>query len=348
MSSGHEPPRPWPDEDVEALGRCPVCGTAVREPIHTGLVDRMPGADPGYWTLWRCFGCEAGYIDPRPTADAIGRAYRDYYTHTPPAASRAGARDLRSRVMHGYLNRRFGHHAEPASRLGALVPLMPGGRAMTGQYVRELPPGEGRRLLDVGCGNADFLVRMRDLGWEVAGQDVDEASAAFARAAGVEVAVADMLTMPYPEESFDAITINHAIEHLHDPVAVLDVCRRMLRAGGGLWVATPNVDAALHAEYGRRWAPLDPPRHLIQFSRRALAEAVRRAGFTDLRWPPVPQQALRWVAAKSEAMRTGADMDAPVALPWRARRAALAADLRATARREAAEEVVLMARRPER
>ena len=347
MSSGHQPAEAWPSGDLEELRHCPICGTAARDAIHTGLVDRMAGAAPGDWSLWRCRACGTGYIDPRPTTGTIGRAYREYYTHTEPAPSRArGARDLRTQVMHGYLNRRYGHHAQPASPLGALVPLLPGGRAMAGQYVRELPPGNGRRVLDVGCGNGDFLVRIRDFGWEVAGQEVDESSAAFAHAAGIDVAVADTLTMPYAAESFDAITMNHVIEHLHDPVAVLGACLRMLRPGGTIWIATPNVDAALHREFGRRWAPLDPPRHLILFSRRSLAEAVTRTGFAELRSPPVAQQALRWIAAKSQAMRMGADMDAPVALPWRVRCAAILADLRATVRREAAEELVLVARRP--
>jgi hypothetical protein len=44
-------------------------------------------------------------------------------------------------------------------------------------------------------------------------------------------------------------------------------------------VATPNLEGVGHRVFGRDWVGLDPPRHLVLFTRRALVEALRGAGF---------------------------------------------------------------------
>jgi hypothetical protein len=73
-------PQSWPVEDLEAVERCPLCGGTDRTVLYRDLTDGRFCA-PGTWALHRCLGCESGYLDPRPTADAIGRAYRSYHTH---------------------------------------------------------------------------------------------------------------------------------------------------------------------------------------------------------------------------------------------------------------------------
>ena len=71
----------WPDNELELLKYCPVCGSRERELLHTGLRDRVFGVAPGDWTLHRCLECQSAYLDPRPTLATIGQAYTNYYTH---------------------------------------------------------------------------------------------------------------------------------------------------------------------------------------------------------------------------------------------------------------------------
>ena len=52
--------------------------------------------------------------------------------------------------------------------------------------------------------------------------------------------------------------------------------------GWTLWLATPNLDARGHAIFGTDWIRLDPPRHLVLFTRASLAAALEEAGFTGL------------------------------------------------------------------
>ena len=75
------------------------------------------------------------------------------------------------------------------------------------------------------------------------------------------------------------MTLSHVIEHVPDPVAMLRGCRRLLRRGGQLVVATPNSESLACARFGRDWLHWDPPRHLVLFERASLAHVAREAGF---------------------------------------------------------------------
>jgi 2-polyprenyl-3-methyl-5-hydroxy-6-metoxy-1,4-benzoquinol methylase len=57
---------------------------------------------------------------------------------------------------------------------------------------------------------------------------------------------------------FDAITMSHVIEHVPDPLASLDKCRRLLRLGGYLVLSTPNVRSLGHQRFGQSWRGLEP------------------------------------------------------------------------------------------
>jgi SAM-dependent methyltransferase len=135
-------------------------------------------------------------------------------------------------------------------------------------------------LLDVGAGNGAFLRRMRDLGWDVMGHETDPVAAEVVRRAGIPCAEGP-LDGAELGASFDAITMHHVIEHVHDPVHTLSTCRRLLEKGGTLWIATPNAESLGYRRFGGNWGGLECPRHLVVFSRRGLEVALRRAGYGD-------------------------------------------------------------------
>jgi 2-polyprenyl-3-methyl-5-hydroxy-6-metoxy-1,4-benzoquinol methylase len=135
------------------------------------------------------------------------------------------------------------------------------------------------QLLDIGCGNGSFLAGMRERGWEVQGLEPDSEAADLARKRhGLKVITGTLEETSLSVSSVDAITLNHVIEHVPDPVGLLSECRRILKPGGKLVVATPNVESLAHRMSGVRWQHLDPPRHLCLFSSRALTACVEKAG----------------------------------------------------------------------
>lgn len=338
----------WPEGGLEEVGRCPICASLERVVLYSDLTDRASGCVPGRWTLWQCTSCRAACLDPRPTPETIELAYpRSYYTHAAPDPD-AGRPRFRRKLQNGYLNRRYGYSFQPASRLGVVVLLFPPMRVEADRWVRHLSrPSEAPSLLDVGCGNGAFLLLMQAAGWWVQGVDIDPVAAAVARrASGATVFDERFEDAPFVDCSFDAITLDHVIEHLHAPLDSLQRCWRLLRPGGIVWVATPNLDSRGHRLFGPNWRAFDPPRHLMVFTPGSLELALRRCGFEIYAKHRSCDAAFTFRG--SAAIRDGHSPlgQALPALPRRLRTLAWAANFEALVRPQAGEELVIAGRKP--
>jgi len=108
---------------------------------------------------------------------------------------------------------------------------------------------QGKRLLDVGCGLGGKLPFYAEQGArKVIGVDLRPFSAFAAahlaceqgKSSGVIcVAIADGLTLPFQDNSFDAIISVNVFEHVVDPLSVLQECYRVLRPNGYLYLYFP-------------------------------------------------------------------------------------------------------------
>lgn len=221
-----------------------------------------------------------------PLQEDLGQAYRGYYTHDDRSTT-ASANFLKcayALIKGAYLKSQYGYGVASkcgwSSRLGWLLYLFPVRRGGVDSAVRYLRACPGGRLLDVGCGSGGWLSDMRDLGWEVRGLDFDADAVAVAARRGLEVDYGPLGAQRYPDESFDAITLNHVIEHLPDPFETLAECRRILKPGGHLIVITPNSSSLGHRFFKEAWRGLEPPRHLHLFGPRSLRAGLKRAGFS--------------------------------------------------------------------
>jgi len=284
------PTRPWPQADLEAVPQCPVCGSAERSLLYKGLTDRVFCVADGAWDLYRCAHCASGYLDPRPTAESIGRAYAGYYTHDAedhPIVRRKGRiRSLLHDLINGYQNHRYGLQRSPALPVGRwLLPLLPSLRTAADAECRHLPPlpAGGGRLLDVGCGNGGFLLLARQVGWQVEGLDFDAGAVQAARSRGLEVHHGGIEVLDGRSACYDVITLCHVIEHVHDPAATLRRLHALLKPGGVLWLDTPNLASLGAVRFGPHWRDLDPPRHLVLFTPSSLTNSLVAAGFCSLR-----------------------------------------------------------------
>jgi SAM-dependent methyltransferase len=124
------------------------------------------------------------------------------------------------------------------------------------------------------------------VGWTATGIDVDPVAVARAQERGLDVVNCGLSELNAQDRRFDAITISHVIEHVHDPRGLLRDARRLLKPGGYFWIETPNIDAWGHRTFGRHWRDLDPPRHLQIFHLALLKDLLLEAGFDDIKTAP--------------------------------------------------------------
>jgi SAM-dependent methyltransferase len=345
----------WAPSELEAVPSCPVCEGSGSS-LHAGLTDRVYRIAGGTWNLDRCTACRSAYLNPRPTPAAIDRAYAGYcqydragHVATLAALTGSGLRlgRVRAALANDSLRARFGCRIEPAWPSGRLVArALRSRRRDVEMAARHLElPHPGARLLDVGTGSGWFVAYAQMLGWDAEGLEPDAGAVAVGREAGLPVREGVIADAPYDDASFEALTMNHVIEHLHDPVADLARCLRLLRPGGRVWVATPNLDSVGHAVFGRDWLHLDPPRHLVLFNADSLRKALASAGFDGVTLLDPPLSA-RFTFTASAAIQAGADPMRPFSAPsgvlTRARQANRAT--MGDARR--GEELVVVATRP--
>lgn len=250
-------------------------------PLYTGLPDRLFDVS-GSWSFQQCVECNLVWLSPRPITEDLGKTYATYMTHDVNGSKsrmevlleRIAASVLRSAQWFG-LRQTGGSVGSPSGRVLSWVPLFDDAAR---RYVMNLNNGNGSELLDVGCGDGTFIADMQNLGWKVNGVEPDPRAAKIAQARlGISVFPGMLHERNFEPNSFDAITLRHVIEHAEEPIALIRECHRILKLGGKLSIATPNVDCLQHRLHKAAWLELDPPRHLHLFSMASLTKVLHLA-----------------------------------------------------------------------
>jgi SAM-dependent methyltransferase len=96
---------------------------------------------------------------------------------------------------------------------------------------------------------------------------------------GLQVQPAAVEDADLPVASYDVIAMFDVIEHLSNPRGTLAHILSLLRPGGWLVIATPNIEALSRRFLGESWAVLSPAEHLYYFSQATLGQVLRRAGY---------------------------------------------------------------------
>jgi 2-polyprenyl-3-methyl-5-hydroxy-6-metoxy-1,4-benzoquinol methylase len=139
------------------------------------------------------------------------------------------------------------------------------------------------RILDAPCGgNASLTLGLQERGFDAIGADID-ASAAGRLGKNFVEANLDR-TLPWPDQTFDAVISTEGIEHLENHYSFLREIHRILKPGGTLVITTPNI-AALRSRvrflgsgfFGRDARPLnETARHPLHH--------IGLATFSELRY----------------------------------------------------------------
>jgi SAM-dependent methyltransferase len=196
------------------------------------------------YTLVRC-DCGLVFQDPQPGPEALREAYypdEDFTDALFGELREITLRNARQKVEH-------------LRAAGALRP--------------------GMKLLDVGASSGAWLEMAEEEGLEGVGVELGEATAARARASGLDVRTGTLeQALPGLEgERFDLITFWDVLEHLQDPRHELRLARRLLAPGGKIAATFPNVEGLyprltyrLLARRTGVWEYPELPVHLYDFA----------------------------------------------------------------------------------
>lgn len=220
------------------VSSCPLCASAD---IKASLNAKDHTVSQKIFSIWHCNNCTARFTQDIPPQEEIGAYYQseNYISH--------------SDIKKGLVNRLY--HIVRNRTISSKRSL-----------IKKQTAKDKGAILDIGCGTGAFLNAMQETGWAITGLEPDET----ARKKAVELYGIHPLSPDHlfqlPAGSFDAITMWHVLEHVHDLHGYLKQIATLLHPQGKLFIAVPNYTSYDAAVYKENWAAYDVPRHLYHFS----------------------------------------------------------------------------------
>lgn len=105
-----------------------------------------------------------------------------------------------------------------------------------------LPEANGKKLLDVGCGIGTISLELEKKGFRVTGVDFSEVGIDKCLEKGLNAILSDVDKdgLKFPDKSFDVVWAGDVIEHVFDPIFLLEEIARVLKDDGILLLTVPN------------------------------------------------------------------------------------------------------------
>ncbi len=229
---------------------CPICNS---KDIQEQLTAKDYTVSQEKFAVWHCNTCTGRFTQDVPAQDDIGAFYasENYISH--------------SDTKKGIINSLY--HLVRKRTLGAKRRLV----------INESGTVKGT-ILDIGCGTGAFLQTMKEADWNITGLEPDMvARNKAAELYNINPQEPGKL-FELPAGTFNAITMWHVLEHVHELHAYIKQIEGLLVANGKLFIAVPNYtskDADIYKEY---WAAYDVPRHLYHFSPQSMEKLLSQHG----------------------------------------------------------------------
>nr|WP_235015242.1 class I SAM-dependent methyltransferase [Oceanicoccus sp. KOV_DT_Chl] len=141
------------------------------------------------------------------------------------------------------------------------------------------------RLFDVGAGDCRHFRAIGSIGgFEFSGVEMNKDMARAACDAGFDISDGTFEEYNPTERAgtVDILTMNHLIEHVIDPQAMLKKALTLLADGGVFYGRTPKLGSLGNRLFGRYWGGYHFPRHLHLFTKQSLDALLHDSGFRDV------------------------------------------------------------------
>lgn len=98
------------------------------------------------------------------------------------------------------------------------------------------------RLLDIGAGEGTLLQVALERGWEAEGTEISPAAIGYAqKKLPVKMYQGNLEEIPLEPCSYDAVVLNHVLEHVRNPKTTLEKVAELVRNNGVVRIEVPNI-----------------------------------------------------------------------------------------------------------
>lgn len=139
---------------------------------------------------------------------------------------------------------------------------------------------DGKSILDIGCGPGYFLLYGKKRGWDCYGVDPSSVASKHAQDNGLNISNALFDKNDYHDMKFDVIHMHNVLEHISNPIQLVNDATSLLKAGGILCVGVPNDFSPFQKIL---WKNLDfkpwwlaPPHHINYFTPESLTKLIEK------------------------------------------------------------------------
>ncbi len=255
---------------------CPCCGqkniVAVLSAVDYTVSQKK-------FDIWECKDCTLRFTQNVPDPDEIGAYYQS-----------------ENYISHSDTNKGFINGVYHKVRNRTLVQKR--------RLIEKTTEKSTGSILDVGCGTGAFLHTMQKSGWQITGLEPDGTARKKAKELyNLNLDNPEKL-FSLPSQSFDAITMWHVLEHVHELHDYIQKIKELLKPGGKLFIAVPNYTSYDEKVYKKFWAAYDVPRHLYHFSPLSMATLLSFHGMNLTSTKPMWYDSF-YVSMLSEKYKSG-------------------------------------------